>query len=148
MNPRTEVPANEDWGVLISLDSKHAFKGFSGKSVEDMIPYFREFPLEALSDLNNMPPKVFQYYVFCFVPLLKSGKLNPRDTETAGLAYAFLAFILDKLTEKPQEILPIMDELLPVAEYVALNQEQFQTETCAFGSFEDIYELIREQLPK
>ena len=148
MNPRTEVPTIEDWGVLTSLDSKRAFRDFSGKSVEDMIPTFKDFPLEALSDLNNMPPKVFQYYVFCFVPLLKSGKLDPRAADTAALAYAFLAFILNKLTEKPRDILPIIDELLPVAEYVALNQEQFQTETCAFGSFEDIYELIRERLPK
>ena len=148
MKQAKEIPTIEDWGVLTSLDSKHAFKGFSGKSVEDVMSYFKEFPLEALSDLNNMPPKVFQYYVFAFVPPLKSGKLDPRHAETESLAFAFLDFILGKLTTKPEDILPIIDELLPEAEYVALNQEQFHCKPYVFGSFEGIYERIKESLPK
>jgi hypothetical protein len=57
------------------------------------------------------------------------------DGEASDGASCFLLILKGKLKEFPDFVLPVMEELMPVAEYIACNQELFQADVNIYGSF-------------
>jgi hypothetical protein len=101
--------------------------------------------LAAVEDLYYMPPVPFRYYVFALKQFLLSDKtLNSKSEciEITGGASNFLCLVRDKLRDSPQEIIPIMGELMPAVEFVALHQELYCAAVDIYGSFpEQLYEI-------
>ena len=139
-----DVPTEDDWewggeGFRCSdLDKRDAHDKFFGKSIEDMLPYFKELPLSASEDLWFMPDTPFRYYVLAFKMLLMSQKnIDELGCDASDAASTFLCLLRHKLENSPQLVLPVMEELMPVVEHVAANQNLFDADPEIYGSFPD-----------
>jgi hypothetical protein len=55
----------------------------------------------------------------------------------------FLELVHSKLLNQPSEILPIMDLLMPLCEYVAEHQSYFRAKEEIYGSYPILLEQIR-----
>ena len=58
-------------------------------------------------------------------------------------ASCFLSLVLEKLERQPQDIIPVMPELLPAVEYVAENQAEFDAEESIYGDFREELKRIK-----
>ncbi len=132
------IPSEEDWAwkdsPYLDLDNEHLKKRFCGKSLNEVAVYFEQAVLSASEDITYMPKIPFGYYIFAFVDYLMSPE-RAKDGEASDGASAFLLLIASKLKEFPDFVLPIMEKLMPVAEYVASNQSLFQADVGIYGSF-------------
>jgi hypothetical protein len=141
------IPTKDDWGDIdrYDLDASYAYKRFFGKTLDEVLSYFEGSVLAAVEDLYYMPPVPFRYYVFALKQFLLSDKtLNSKSEciEITGGASNFLCLVRDKLRDSPQEIIPIMGELMPAVEFVALHQELYCAAVDIYGSFpEQLYEI-------
>jgi hypothetical protein len=139
---RLPVPTQTDWGdYSADLDQKWAHDHFSGRTNDEMRPYFRGHPIEGASDLRFMPEIPFRYYMLGYRDYVRSGDLDVLDAPDA--ASCFLELVDQKLTERPHYIIPIMDELLPAIEYVAQNQAAFGADEQIYGNFIERFARIR-----
>jgi hypothetical protein len=140
------VPTEEDWGDYRSdLDWQYAHRQFAGRTNEEMLPRFRENVLMASEDLSAMPAVPFQYYVLGFRDhILNWQFVSDSDAEScegASAASCFLNLVLWKLEESPDQVLPIIPELLPALRRIAENQ-------AAFNASEEIYGCFAEKLSR
>ena len=136
------MPAEQDWGNWeMDLDQAYAHKIFAGKTLEETMDLFEENVIERASDLRFMPPVPFRYYMLAFRNYVLSERVFVVDYEASDAASCFLDLILEKVEKEAETIRPIMDELIPAAEYVAANQTKFGASVEIYGSFPE--KLVR-----
>jgi hypothetical protein len=129
------VPKEEDWGNYKSdLDQEYAHRVFAGRTNQEVQPFFRDNPIESTDELRWMPDVPFRYYMVGFADFMMAKDFDGHESDAAS---CFLGLILEKLEKHPLTIVPIMRELLPVAEYVAQNQAEFDAEIEFYGNFLD-----------
>ncbi len=130
------VPTEQDWGNWeADLDQAYAHKIFAGKTLEETMYLFEENVLERTSDLRFMPPVPFRYYMLGFRNYVLSERVFAVDYEASDAASCFLNLIIEKVEKEAETIRPIMEELIPAAEYIAANQTKFGAEVEIYGSF-------------
>lgn len=148
-----KIPTRADWEWpdghhrLERLDDYEFYRTkFLGKGVEEMISYLEDNPTETALALYCFPTIPFQYYVAAYRILLL-GRDTPCDAfdgyQLCLVADSFFSLLKAKLQETPEVILPIMDDLLSLAEYVADRQDFFDADADIFGSFRDRYFEIK-----
>lgn len=128
------VPSESDWeDYKADLDQKHAHSVFAGRTNIEMQPFFRLNPIERTEELRWMPETPFRYYILGFRDFVMGkefGFLNASDA-----ASCFLSLVSEKLEKHPQQIVPIMPDLLPALEYVAHHQTEFDAKERIYGNF-------------
>ena len=134
------VPTETEWGnYQADLDQAHAHKVFAGRTNAEMLPYFRRNVLGSTDELRRMPEVPFRYYVLGFRDFVMAEDFEHLDASDA--ASCFLGLVLEKLETQPGYILPIMPQLFPTIQHVAMNQ-------ALFGAKESIYGSFREKLTR
>ncbi len=142
------IPGVKEWaGDPNDLDLQYARKVYFGKSREEAMELFPNNPLTTVDEIRWMPPEPFRYYLSAFAAYL-SRKETLKDIMASDAASSFLNLVAEKLTEVPQIIAPVLPEILPVAEYVAQNQDLFEADVDIYGNFQEKYEQIRELAAK
>ena len=130
----TPVPTEKDWGDYQSdLDWKSAHDFFAGHTNDEMLPYFRQNPIERTSELRWMLEVPFRYYMLGFRDCVMDRDFD--FLEASNAASCFLDLIIEKLEKQPQIIAPIMPELVPAIEHVARNQALYEAEESIYGNF-------------
>jgi len=142
---RRLVPTEEDWRFdvipddMFYLDVNYARERFMGKSIDETQEFFKGSALCVCEDLANMPPVPFRYYIFSITKYLTSATEMDEATRDNGefpdAASCFLNLLERQLACHSDYILPVMDELLPVAEFVAANQSLYNASIDTYGSF-------------
>jgi hypothetical protein len=141
------IPSEESWiwkdSPYLDLDSAWAKGKFCGKSLDEVAIYFEDAVMGAQEDLMYMPAIPLQYYMFAFAHFLTRTDRSDCWDNSDG-ASCFLLLLKSKLEEFPEFILPVMERLMPVAEYVASNQELFKAGVDIYGSFPDLLIEIKD----
>jgi hypothetical protein len=132
---------------LYYQDADYAREKFFGKSIEEVLPYFFDSVLGAGEDISYMPPIPFRYYIFAFTQFLMSeDTLNcdhPRHAEASDGASSFLGLVRQHLRDYPEFILPVMEEIMPVVEFVGTHQALYEAAEDIYGSFPDLVKEIK-----
>ncbi|MCE0555528.1 hypothetical protein [Motilimonas sp. E26] len=137
------IPNVKDWGDYENdYDMKDAFEHFNGISIDEAKALFRIDPFTSINDLSFMPEVPFRYYMLAFKGYIEDCKFE--DGEAYSSTARFLKTIERKLEKKPQDIEPIMEELLPTIKFVANNQERFETGSYSFGNYMERYLVITQ----
>ena len=137
------IPEDADWSFYGTRDIEFAYSKFHGKSVDEMLSFVRSCPTSAYGYLEVMPAKPFQYYIQSFVQLLDPSSREFAECEEKGsLASCFLSLIDYKLKNEPECILPVIEELMPLAKFISANQKLYDAELDIFGSFEERFEIL------
>jgi hypothetical protein len=135
------VPTEEDWGDYKSdLDQNYAHSVFAGRTNQEMQRSFWENVLERTSDLRWMPDVPFRYYMLGFRDFVMAKDFDCYGSDAAS---CFLGLILEKLENHPLAIIPIVQDLLPAAEYVAEHQAEFEADVEIYGNFSDKFAKIK-----
>jgi hypothetical protein len=130
------IPTEADWGnYQADLDQNYAHKMFSGRTNQEMVPYFKRNVIERAGELHWMPEVPFRYYMLGFRDFVMAGDFDP--TWAADAASCFLGLVLQKLEKQPKFILQIMPQLLPAVRHVAANQSSFEASESVYGSFQE-----------
>lgn len=128
------LPTEADWGDYASdLDQKWAHDQFAGRTNQEMRGYFYRNVIEAAGDLRWMPQRPFRYYMLGFRDFVLGGDFEELSRSDA--VSCFLRLILQKLETEPQDIRPIMPDLLPAVRHVAENQSRFEADKAIYGDF-------------
>jgi len=142
------VPTAADWGDYErDMEIAYAYEKFGGKTIEEVLrDGFEWWVLGASEALSYMPEAPFQYYVLVF----KAFLLDPERFEGSGGGdqdgpSTFLLLVRDTLARSPRYILPVMEELMPVAEYVAAHQADYGADEDIYGSFKDLLTEIKQR---
>lgn len=144
---RLEWPDDAQRGL--DLDEAYAREQFAGKSFEDALAMFRERDVLMCSeDISYMPPVPFRYYMIVFKEyVLELGKRDVEERDLVddpwGAASSFLQLIERKLRSEINVIAPIMGDLLPAAEFVAMNQGRYFATTDIYGDFREQFARIK-----
>ena len=135
------IPTEKDWaGYHNDIDARYSYKMFFGKSNEEMQPAFKNNVIERTDELRFMPDRAFRYYI-----LGLRDHVQKRDFDEfwgADAASCFITLIQQKLNDAPGSVLPVIDELLPVIEFVAKNQALYEADIDIYGNFQDMYQNI------
>lgn len=147
MTDSEAIPTKDDWIWPPDCDyyvgdCNYACDRFLGKSLEQTMEYFLDAPLGAVECISYMPEIPFRYYMKAFEMLFTQEKYRRQIQQPDG-ARSFLLLIKHKLQDEPNMILPIMAEVLPVAEFVATHQVEFDADLDIYGSFLDLLDEIR-----
>ena len=127
------VPTEAEWGDdQADLELDYGHRMFAGRTNQEMLPHFRRNLIKLTGELRRMPQVPFRYYMLGFRDFVISEELEASDA-----ANCFLSLVLEKLEEQPDDILPIMPELLPALRHVAQNQALFGAAKSIYGSFRD-----------
>ncbi len=138
------IPGVKEWaGDPDDLDLQYARKNYFGKSQEEAMTLFSNNPIESIDEIRWMPPEPFRYYLGAFAAYLSRGEAL-KDDMASDAASSFLHLVEEKLADAPQIIAPILEEMLPVAEYVAQNQDLFDADVDIYGNFLERYEQIKK----
>ena len=100
-------------------------------------------------DVSYMPPVPFRYYMLVFnAYVLELGKreIEERDLLDApwSAASSFLILVATKLRSEINFIAPIMDDLLPAVEFIAMNQDTYFASQDIYGDFRDQLTRIKK----
>ncbi len=138
-----EIPTEDDWGDYRADSWAHDL--YIGKTIEEMLPRFRTLPTSVFEDLDMMSDVCFQFYVFGYKLFLMSDEVfvKPVQPEAADGSSCFLDLIFRKLEKAPATILPVMEDLLPVAEFVTANQDRYGADPKIYGSYRDKLDTIK-----
>jgi hypothetical protein len=132
------------------LDEAYAREQFAGKSFEEALAMFHSREVLMCSeDISYMPPIPFRYYILVFKAyVLELGKreIEERDVPDNpwGAASSFLILVETKLRAEINFIAPIMDDLLPAVEFVAMNQDKYFATRDIYGDFRDQLTRIKK----
>lgn len=139
---RNLVPTEGDWGDYSDDDyMMDSYERFSGKTREEMNSFFLENPMEAADELFHIPPNPFRYYIWGFELLRSQEAVAPKPSSQlnnySGVASCFLRLVRLRLRQTPSAIMPIMKDILSLAEFTAAHQENYQASIEIYGSFEE-----------
>jgi hypothetical protein len=144
MGQSHHIPTDEDWGEYwLDLDTAYAYRQFAGKTIADVQVFF-DSPLIVSESIGSMPKIPFQFYVFAFDTFLRSETLMTNfktSLDGPDCSSTFLRLVLSKLESQPDDIVPIMNLLMPLCEFVADHQSYFGAKEDIYGSYPD---LLRE----
>lgn len=139
------IPTEDDWADWKDdLDQKHAHGVYCGQSNEQMQNRFITSPVAAAGELEFMPPIPFQYYMVGFRDSVLSGKHD--EVEAANAASCFVRLVYEKLKNNRNDIIAIMEALMPAVEHVAEHQEDFGADLDIFGDFEELLREVKTEL--
>ena len=138
---RRGIPGRAEWaGYEQDLDAAYAFKLFFGKTTHEVTKHFSGgHAIERASELQFMPRKAFQYYVFAFSEYLTSAAAA-GDSDAAS---PFLHLLLERERIDPGSVKEVFSELAPTVDFIAANQAHFDADTNIYGSFLDLAVEIR-----
>lgn len=133
---KAQIPTEKDWGnYQADLDIRDAHSIFSGRANEEMIrEYAKDISMRA-TDLRFMPAVPFQYYMLGFSKFVKENKLD--DFQRGEAASCFFRIIEYKLACEPADIIPIMDDLLPLVAEIAESQSHYNLQEEICGNFKE-----------
>ncbi len=145
MSEAKPIPSELDWeNYWTDPDSNWAHDKFCGKSIDDVAPYFYGSVLSAIEDLGHMPTVPFQFYFSALIGYLTDSKvLDDENSDKADGASAFLWLVKWKLADDPKIIMPLMESLLPLIDYVGSNQSLYDASQENYGSFDILRNEIR-----
>jgi hypothetical protein len=83
--------------------------------------------------LRRMPPIPFRYYMSGFADFVMSG--NFHEMNAPDIASSFLVLVEEKLNNQPSSIIPVMEKLFPVVNYLSENQLEFDADIDIYGDF-------------
>ena len=138
------IPNEEDWlnwpagaDRPLDLDEEFARRRFAGKSFEEALELFKTTNvISCWEDVSSMPPVPFRYYMLVFkayvLAVVETDKSSAPDA-----ARSFLDLVEQKLKTEIDWIAPIMNDLLPAIEFVAMNQEKYEADRDINGDFRD-----------
>src|SRR5262245_19320267 len=116
------IPTEEDWGEWTTdLDQQSAHESFAGKTGQQVLPLFQRNVLWYVGELRCMPVIPFRYYMVAFKDYVLSEESRKDECEGADAASCFLHLVEDRLRVAKSDIAPIMTDLFPALEYVAMN---------------------------
>jgi len=107
-----------------------------------MQPFFRRNVVEMTDSLRWMPDVPFRYYMLGFRDFVMARKFGFLGS--ADAASCFLGLVLEKIEKQPDQIAPIMPDLLSTVEYVATNQKLFEADEDIYGNFVQRLSRIHE----
>lgn len=145
-------PTKADWGSASGefgdMDVEYAFDKFAGKPYEEAMRLFETTDLlSRVENLSFMPAVPFRYYILVYRDYVVSRRpfeLNfGFDAPTA--ASTFLGLILEKLERQPEDIRPVLKELLPAAQDVSRRQAEYDADEDIYGRFPDIWATIQRR---
>jgi hypothetical protein len=140
-----KIPDAKDWaGYQEDLDVKYAHKLLFGKSIPEVIYHFARSPIERADELLFMPRKAFQYYVFAFAEYLRSEE----SIGESDAASPFLNLLLNREEKDPGSVMEIYDDLFPVIDFVASNQERFDADPEIYGNYREKCDTLAEMFTK
>jgi hypothetical protein len=135
------IPTEEDWGdYKDGLDAEWAHRDFHGKSAERAIELFAENALYYQEDLGYMAPVPFRFYLSAFMQYL--GSERSRDDSDGAATY--LELIIRKLRDEPEVLVPVIQEVLSCAQWVASRQGFYDAEIDIYGVFAQKYRQITD----
>lgn len=139
------VPSEEDWGDWESdLEQEYAHDRFAGKSLDEAGILFESSILGCAENIAYMPDVPFRYYILGFKDyLMDPRRFQCMKTDDSDGPSVFLKLLASTLRDKPARILPVMNELFPVAEFVAQNQDKYQATRKIYGSFDQLLTEIK-----
>lgn len=139
------VPSESDWeNYQDDIDATHAHDLFIGKTNEQMREQFQRCVIERTDELRFMPKIPFRYYMLGFGLYIRSIKIpDSSNMDTADAASCFINLVEEILNARPDDINPIMSDLLPTVEYIAANQESFDCDIEIYGNFPEKYQSIK-----
>ena len=143
--PKTSmsIPSRADINVYDSLDERSACEHFLGKNLDEAEALFRENFLYYQEDLMWMGPRAFQYYVRAAINHLRS------DTASGDEAAFFLTDVEFRLEHEPQELVPVVDDLAAVCQYIIDQWPRWKEDTEPFyGDVQARCISLREALTK
>ena len=145
-----DIPTEKDWldwpedaQRPLDLDEEYARQQFEGKSFEEALQLFRsQDVLMRSEDVSYMPPVPFRYYIRvlkAYVLELGEREIKERDLldDPSSAASSFLNLVERKLRPEINFIAPIMDDLLPAVEFIAMNQDKYFATPDIYGDFRD-----------
>jgi hypothetical protein len=99
-------------------------------------------------DVSYMPPVPFRYYMLVFKAyVLELGKREVQERDLVddpwSAASSFLRLIEEKLRSQTNFIAPIMNDLLPAVEFIAVNQQAYFADPDIFGDFREQFGRIK-----
>lgn len=137
MKKNSHIPSEEDWGNYKNdLDQDYAHKIFFGKNLDEAMHLFEGAVLERSEELQFMPEIPFQYYIFAYCAYITSDTVL-SNYNAPNAANGFLSLIQCRLRDDFDSIAPLMEELMPIAEYVAKNQALFRAAVEDYDDFND-----------
>lgn len=138
------LPNASAWGEEGNdLDENHARKIFFGKNIEQTFPLFERNAIERADEIRFMPEQCFPYYLIAFASylMLESTKENIMAPDAAS---SFLNLVIDQLLNAPHKISGLMEKILPVADYLASHQNEYDADIEIYGSFFDKLKEIKK----
>ena len=137
--PDLHVPGDAEWaGYEVDLDARYAHGLLYGKTIEQAQELFgQNLSIERADELQFVPRRVFQYYVFAFAECLRTDRAR-GDSDSAS---PFLHLLLERERIDRGSVSEIYRDLAPTIDFVAANQQHFDADEGIYGSFA---ELARE----
>jgi hypothetical protein len=90
--------------------------------------------MERAAELRFTPPRVFNYYVFCFVRHL----LSSEGAGQSDMASCFLRLVRDRAEAQASTLSEVWDRLRPAVSEVAARQSFYDADVEIYGSFPDL----------
>ncbi len=146
-----DIPTERDWldwpadaHRPLDLDEAYARRKFSGKSFEEALELFRSSDVLMRSeDLSYMPPVPFRYYMLVFKAHVMAKADGEQRDDASDAAGTFLNLVERKLQAEIGFIAPIMEDLLPAIEFIAMNQDKYDAPRDIYGDFRDQFTRIK-----
>lgn len=135
------IPNEDDWSPkLLHEDALTAYDRFFGKSNDEMQEYFYRNVISATNDIRFMPNVPFQYYIYGLCQYVTGTNLNKYEASAA--ASGFLGLVHEKAESNFPLIKPLLQDLIPVVEFVVKNQCEYGADKDIYGDFSEIMEKI------
>ncbi len=145
------IPSEEDWGnYQDDLDQEYAHGIFAGRDLDQVMPAFARSSIDRAEELRFMPTIPFRYYIFSFCEFVTSPEVLTLNggMDASDAASCFLDLIVYKLVHQKSDIEPIIDEVMPFVEQVALNQSLYDADIDIYGDFKEKLFLIQKLVGK
>ncbi len=126
MIDKNAIPTAADWGDYeADLDTKWAFGEFNQKNFAEAVALYVHCASATCENLSYMPIKPFQYYTVAISRYIRSPEFKSTiDFRTSSDIDFFLWRVITFLTDKPDFILPIWDEIDAALDKIAAMKPQ------------------------
>lgn len=147
---KRNIPSEEDWGnYQDDLDQNYAHGIFAGRDLTQVMSAFARSSIERAEELRFMPTIPFQYYIFSFCEFVTSSEVLTLNDglDASDAASCFLNLVIYKLKHQKSDIEPVIGDVMPFVERVALNQSLYDADIDIYGDFKEKLFLIQKLSP-
>ncbi len=144
---KSDIPTEKEWGAYQDdLDQNYAHGIFAGRDLIQVIPSFARSSIERAEDLRFMPTIPFRYYIFAFCEFITSAEVLILNggMDASDAASSFLNLVIYKLEHQKDDIAPVINEVMPFVERVAMNQNLYEADIDIYGDFKEKFFLIKK----